>query len=149
MLRRAGYIGASAGQGNQEVGTFDEADTAFKVFGGYRFIKFFGVEADYRDFGAPETQGVEVDSTAFDLWAVGVIPIANFELFGKAGVTSWESEITGQPDQDGSDLAYGVGAAWKISKIAVRLEFEMFDVDGDSGVDTDVNMATVGVDWRF
>ena len=53
------YVGASAGQSNTEIedsgATFDGSGTAFKLQGGYRVMKHFGVEADYRDFGARRT----------------------------------------------------------------------------------------------
>ena len=54
----------------------------------------------------------------------------------------------GQPGSvgyDGNDLAYGAGVAWHFTKFAVRLEYEMFDIE-----DTDsVNMASVGMEFRF
>jgi hypothetical protein len=35
------------------VGKFDSDDTTFKVFAGWRFNKFVGVELDYIDLGSP------------------------------------------------------------------------------------------------
>ena len=80
-----GYIGASAGQGSTEIDdptmtSFDGSSTSYKIHGGYRVMKFFGVEADYRDFGAPSETilgtEIEIDTTSFDVFAVGVIPVS-------------------------------------------------------------------------
>ena len=116
-------------------------------------MKFFGVEADYRDFGSPSQSffgtDVTVDTKAFDVFAVGMLPIGNFELFGKAGYSAWDAEISAagfEPaSEDGNDLAYGIGAAYGFGKFAVRLEYELFDIDSNA----DVSMATVGMDFRF
>src|SRR5262245_18193094 len=76
------YVGAAAGQGATEIDpgsgspTFDANDLSFKVLGGYRVMKFFGVEGDYRDLGTQSDNvgGTNMDlaTTAFDLFAVGV-----------------------------------------------------------------------------
>jgi hypothetical protein len=153
------YVGASAGQSNTEIDdqgtTFDGSATSFKLQGGYRFVRHFGVEADYRDFGTQDDtvqgQSIEVDTTALDLFAVGLFPIGeSFEVFGKAGWSSWDADFTavgvGTGSEDGTDLAYGLGAAYTFAeKFAVRFEYEMFDIE-----DTDsVNIASLGVDFRF
>jgi len=154
-----GYIGAAAGQSNTQIQpdpgltAFDGSGTAFKVLGGWRVLKFFGVEADYRNFGTQEDvvldETIEVDTTALDLFAVGVIPMGSWELFGKAGYSKWDAEIRaqGQPgvSDDGTDLAYGVGTAYTFIKFALRLEYEAFDVEESDKVD----MISFGFDIRF
>ncbi len=88
-------------------------------------------------------------TTALDLFAVGVIPIGKFEVFGKAGYSMWDAEVSalGQPSakDDGSDLAYGLGAAYTFAKFALRLEYEMFDIESNA----DVDMLSFGFDFRF
>jgi OOP family OmpA-OmpF porin len=151
------FVGLSAGQGSTEISQdatgFEGSSNAFKLFGGYRFIRFFGVEADYRDFGTSDDTvlgtNIEVGTTSLDVFAVGTLPLGAFELFGKAGFARWDAEFSvpgeGSFDNDGNDMAYGIGAAYKINKIAVRVEYEQFEVE-----DTDVvSMASVGVGFRF
>lgn len=154
------YVGAAAGQGSTEIDTgsgsptFDASDMSFKVLGGYRVMKFFGVEGDYRDLGTQSDNvgGQEIDlaTTAIDLFAVGIIPVGKaFEVFGKAGYSMWDADITmaglGNASDDGNDLAYGIGAAYTFGKFAVRMEYEQFDIE-----DTDnVSMASIGADFRF
>lgn len=152
-----GYVGAAAGQGNTEFApdpqaTFDASSTSYKLYGGYRFMKFFGIEADYRDFGKPEQEffgeTVTVDTTALDLFAVGAVPIGSFEFFGKLGYTAWDASISALGEEfsdDGNDMAYGLGFAYVFNKFSVRLEYEQFDIeDADN-----ISMATVGFDFRF
>src|SRR4029079_6530380 len=51
------YVGVAAGQAatQDQVGKVDFNDdtTGWKVYGGFRFIKFLGVEASYVDLGNP------------------------------------------------------------------------------------------------
>jgi hypothetical protein len=57
------YIGGSIGgvflqveDFDEELGTFrfDGGDTAYKLFGGFRFLNFLGIEAGYVDLGNPD-----------------------------------------------------------------------------------------------
>jgi OOP family OmpA-OmpF porin len=165
MALAGGYVGVGVGQGDVELDdddiSFKGDDTGWKVFGGYRFIKWFGIEGGYVDLGsAADSFGrfeVEVDPDGFDAFAMGVYPIGPVELFAKAGLILWDvkANIDGpggfsdSDDDDGTDLAYGVGVAFNIGdKFAVRAEWEMFDIDVDD-VSTDVSMISVGAAYRF
>jgi len=156
------YVGASVGNSGVEVTDsgfdYSESDTGYKVFGGWRFMKFFGVEGGYVDFGAPDGSaggGVDakVEGTGWDAMAVGILPLGkHFEIFGKAGFVSWSTDVklsgasTGTSSDSGNDTMYGLGAAFKFGKrLAVRLEYENFNV---SDIDT-VDLTSVGVDFRF
>ena len=152
------YVGAAVGKTGVKVSdqgaTFDESDNSYKVYGGFRFLKFFGVEGSYVDLGAPkDTVGgsdVTIDATAWDAFAVGVLPLGFFEIFGKVGMVAWDSDVkisgTGSDSDSGTDPAYGVGIAFKLGKLlAIRAEYERLDIE-----DTDkVDMASVGLDFRF
>ena len=154
------YVGASAGKTNLQDddlgGSFNSSATTYKVFAGFRFMKFFGIEGGYVDFGSTDDSdaGVDlsVDATAWDAFAVGVIPMGLFEVFAKAGYVRWSSDVkfsgatSGSSSDSGSDRAYGVGIALKLVKIlAIRAEYERFDVK-----DTDkADLASVGVAFRF
>ncbi len=66
---------------------------------------------------------------------------------GAAGLASWDRDFTDGPGDDdtGTDIAYGVGAALRITdRFWVRTEWEVFEVD-----DADLDMASLGVDFRF
>jgi OOP family OmpA-OmpF porin len=164
--------GASIGQANIEYNldddfTFDEGDMGWKIRGGFRFIKFFGLEAEYVNLGKPEDTikdvptgpatttdvDLETELTAFDIFAVGVLPLGSrFELFGKVGYVIWDAEIAAKnvagidEDEDGSDFAYGAGVAIKFASIfALRAEYEIYDAEDTE----DVSFASIGLDFRF
>ena len=153
------YVGASIGDTSVKVddpaGNFNASDTSFKAFAGYRFMKFFGVEGSYIDFGSPDDSvggtDVSIDATAFDAFAVGVLPIGDhFEVFGKLGLLFWDTDIdvsgVGSDSDSGNDTAWGVGAAFIFGKhLGVRAEYEVFDIEDTD----DVNMFSVGAEWRF
>src|SRR5690606_39442165 len=44
------YVGAGAGQSIIDEDFADDEDTAFQVFAGYQFNRYFGAEAAYTDF---------------------------------------------------------------------------------------------------
>lgn len=159
------YIGAGAGGATieAELGdtgipgvptSFDEDDTATKIFAGYTFdLPFFDValEAGYVDFGQPEIDilgdDLTVDTTGINAWGIATFNAGIIDLYGKLGLIAWEAEaaLAGfDADDDGTDLGYGVGAAFGLGPLEVRGEYEVYDLD-----DTDVSMISVGVLYRF
>ncbi|MCZ6643766.1 MAG: outer membrane beta-barrel protein, partial [Gammaproteobacteria bacterium] len=69
-----------------------------RIFGSYMFTRRFGIEAGYSDFGRPDDNtiapNVEVESTSYDLYAVGVKPVTDkLDLFGKLGLVRSDTEI--------------------------------------------------------
>jgi OOP family OmpA-OmpF porin len=155
------YFGASAAKTNLQVedlnGTYDDSDTTYKAFVGYRFIKYFGIEGGYVDFGTfnDETSGIdlEVDSTAWDLFVVGILPLGTwFELFGKAGYFQWDRNaetsglVTGTENDSGNNLVYGGGMAFVFGKhFALRLEYERYEMNDVENLDQE----SAGIEFRF
>ncbi|HYV85363.1 MAG TPA: outer membrane beta-barrel protein [Patescibacteria group bacterium] len=155
------YIGASAAKTNLKVDelgdSFDSSDTTYKAFAGFRFFKFFGLEGGYVDFGNQNdtTSGIDlsVDATAWDLFAVGVLPLGkHFELFGKFGYFRWDRNaeasgaVTDSDSSSGNNPVYGAGMAFVFGKhFAVRLEYEKYQM---SDVD-DLNQESAGLELRF
>ena len=72
-------------------------------------------------------------------------PVGPVDLFAKAGVV-----IVGHQGQrirldDGTDLAYGVGAQFRFLSLGFRAEYEIFDIEDLD----DANMLSVGVTYTF
>jgi OOP family OmpA-OmpF porin len=150
------YLGASVGQTQLEIDELGEDidtvdfsgdDMAYKVFAGFRFLTFLGVEGSYRDFGAPEDEVAELegtvtaDLTAYDLAAVGFLPLGIADIFAKAGMAAWDAElnldagtISDSVTDDGEDPFYGLGFQLRFKSFAVRAEIEYFDVEGVDGL---------------
>ncbi len=156
------YIGAAAGGATQDIELggppeLEEDDTAFKVFGGYKFdmlVVDLGVELGYVDFGEAEidTAAGELvfDPTGINLWGVAGFELGPVDLFAKLGVIAWDVETTsfaGTVSDDGTDFALGLGAGFDIGKVQIRGEYELYD-PSDSVV-TMLSMVSLGVVYRF
>jgi outer membrane immunogenic protein len=129
------YLGAGVGETDVEVSTFDETDSAYKVFGGYNFgvvpLIDLALEASYVDFGSPRAGPIDVEITGFNAFGLAGVNLGPFGLFAKAGVIAWDSELSFnslREDETGTDLAYGAGAKLQFGSFAVRAEYEVYDV---------------------
>ena len=135
---------------------FDDADSAYKGFVGYIVdlpVVDFGVEVAYVDFGAPADTSIfdeenQIEATGLSGFATLGMDWGLFGVFVKAGVVQWDAEFSldnvSLGKDDGSDSAYGLGFRFNFSSVEVRAEYEQFDIE-----DADLDMASVGVLWRF
>ena len=171
------YVGASLGQVGIEqrrdfidnVDTtrleYDSDDLGFKVLAGVRPLDWLGFEGGYTNFGdqedtlrytlasAPnvteEARG-QFEGYALSGYIVGFIPIGPVDIFGKAGLVSWDTK-TKIKDQatwsrnDGKDLAYGAGVQFRLLSLGLRAEYEIYDIDGFK----DANFLSIGVTYTF
>jgi OOP family OmpA-OmpF porin len=147
------YAGAGVGQSFVDEGAYDDEDTAFSVFGGYQFNKYFGLEAGYADFGKIEANGAgpALEGDSAYLTAVGTLPITDrFSAYAKAGLHRWNVDtalpgLTGNNDDSGSDPTYGVGMQYRFTdRVALRGEYSRFEVE-----DLDADLAQVQVRFDF
>jgi len=166
------YIGVGAGQSDVDISSsdvnkimtaagitgtssVDETDTAWKIFAGYQYNKYLGVELGYVDLGevdidavitAPTaaTLKINAETQAAALSVIASLPIGDkFNVFGRVGAFYWDVEaeaaaVVGgvvskaSADDDGIDLLFGAGAKYDFTKnVGVRVEWERYDVDGD------------------
>lgn len=150
------YIGGSVGQANVEVddiaglesADFKGDDTGFKFIVGIRPLDWLAVEANYVDFGSPKdtVAGTQVKASgdAITGSVLGFLPLGPVDLFARAGLVSWDTDVEGL-DTDGTDLAYGVGAQFRVWSISVRAEYEKFDADEFD----DLSMFSIGATYTF
>jgi OOP family OmpA-OmpF porin len=152
------YLGASVGQANLNIDDltdnlfedddFEGDDLAFKLIAGIRPLDWLGVEAAYVNFGEPEdTVGgtkLKADGDGISAFAVGFLATGPVDLFAKVGLISWDSKISGSFDDDGTDLAYGAGAQFRVLGLSIRAEYEKFDIS-----DVDLDMISVGLTYTF
>jgi opacity protein-like surface antigen len=164
------YLGAGAGQFNAKidnvddvdntVDNWDEDDTAYKVFGGYRLNRFLAFELDYINLGKPSgdvVPGFNVDSSVdgFAPYVVGTLPLGPyFELYGRAGYYFYDATrgVTDtldnrvEFDEESEDFVYGAGVGANIGeKFNLRFEYEKYDIQGLD--DADALWLTAA--WRF
>jgi hypothetical protein len=149
------YLGLSVGQANLEVDDvistedFKGEDTGYKFIAGIRPLDWLAIEASYVNFGEPDdTVGsvqLEADGDGFSGFVVGFLPLGPVDLFAKGGLITWDSNISGRLDGDGTELAYGVGAQFRVWSIGIRAEYEIFDVDDLD----DLSMVSIGATFTF
>lgn len=161
------YLGGAVGQSTRDIETidelFDEEDGAFKVIGGLRALDWLGLEANYFDLGtatqtrnAPDFAGFKLDQKGLGAYGVFFLDIAVFDLFGKAGLVRWDLEGSGagiggpvDVDDDGTDFAWGVGAQIRLRSLALRLEYERFELDAFDGLLEKPEFLSLGLTWTF
>jgi len=154
------YIGAGIGQSTVKIddlalaSDFKGDDLGYKAIVGIRPLDWLGFEANYVNFGNPDdtVAGVRLrtEGHALSAFAVGFLALGPIDVFAKGGIVSWDSEIRHAQlgkldDDDGTDLAYGVGLQFRLLSLGVRAEYEIFDIDK---VDR-ANMVSVSLTYTF
>lgn len=164
------YVGGGVGQFNAGIDDVDEVDeaiegwddddTAYKFFAGYRVNRFLAVELDYINLGEPSgavVPGFNVDASVdgFAPYVVGTFPLGPyFEVFGRVGyyfydaTVGTETELDGRAefDEESEDLVWGGGIGANIGeKFNVRLEYERFDLQSLD----DADAIWLNAAWRF
>lgn len=163
------YIGGGVGQSKADdfcdgISSCDDTDTAWKLFGGYRFTKYFAIEAGYVDFGefTGEVFGVDVKAevTGFTAHMVGTLPLHDrFSLIARLGtiysdvdVKASGGGISASGDDQSFAFAGGVGAEVNFTdQLSLRAEYELFkDLGDDSDTgESEVYLASASVVFRF
>jgi OOP family OmpA-OmpF porin len=173
------YVGAGFGGFEVDIDDFEEGadfkgdDTAFKLFGGWKFNKYIGGELEYIDGGTVEekysdgvdTLKVGIDVSGFNVSLLGAFPIGDqFDVFAKLGMFMWDGDFqakisgplcdelqefgescTERATDDGSDFSWGVGANWYfMENFGARLEYQIFEIE-----DADADSWSLSVLWMF
>ena len=135
---------------------FSDSDNATRIFGGWRFNRFFALQADFVDFGessgsvatsvSPGTSDVQGLAPS----VVGTLPIGPIEFFGRAGVMFYEIDLnlTGGRiiDESGEDPLWGVGIGLDIrDRLNLRLEYEEIDIEDLDEADA----LWLNASWKF
>lgn len=134
------YVGAGIGSSFyssdvqdalDQIKTIDENATAWKIFGGFSAMSFLGIEGGYRDFGnvssTLSSELFESGTSGWDVEAIGRLQIAIVDLFGKAGLMFWSTDVTllGKAyEESGTDFLWGIGAGVHLGPVGIRLEWE-------------------------
>jgi len=157
------YAGISAGQSQTSDcpggGSCDDKDTAYRVFGGYKFHPNIGVEGGYSPLGETSSGNLKAEANAWDIVGVGSFPLGNnFSILGKLGFYNAEIKLSGAASgkKTTTDLTYGIGGQYDFNRnLGLRVEWNRYsgvkqpDVAGLSGGDTDIDVLSVGALWRF
>jgi outer membrane immunogenic protein len=160
------YIGAGIGASSvqadiQPVDDIDlvdikENDVAWKAFAGYNIdlpVIDVAVEGGYVNLGKPSINSadtnVSLDTSGWDAFAIGAFNIGPAAVFAKLGVVAWDVKVNADGinlgDDDGTDLAYGVGARFGVGALQVRGEAEFFEIN----VIDSSYLLSASVVWQF
>ncbi|MBA8889794.1 OOP family OmpA-OmpF porin [Dokdonella fugitiva] len=187
------YVGASVGRSSIDIDraarsdafldlgfdgahtTVDDADTAYRVYGGYFFLPYVGMELAYVDLGRfsfrtdVQPTGSLVGRTRIhggEASIVGRLPIGDaFAVYARAGAYaarvrtrySGSGSVTvidgaEQQAKRTTKAAYAIGAIYAFNPHWIaRVEWARYDGLGDelTGGSTDANIASVGVAYAF
>jgi OOP family OmpA-OmpF porin len=149
----------------------DQHDPAYKVFGGYQFNPYFGLEVGYFNLGKfgfdTQTSPVgslagqfKVDGINFDL--VGSLPVNDqLSLLARMGVINGRSRdnfsSTGavlvtntNPEISKRDYKAGLGFAYKFSQsMSLRGEIERYKINDAVGGKANMDLATLSLVFPF
>ena len=147
----------------------DEDENGFKVFAGFQFNEWLGIEGGYGVLGEPSADDsfglneaeLEIEINALQGFLVGTIPLGALDIFGKIGAASLSTDaelkftgpnVPGLSDStssgnDDSMMAYGAGVALNFGDghWALRGEYEGYDADTLD----DLYFISIGLVYRF
>src|SRR5712671_900867 len=164
------YAGLSIGQakGKDSCSAFagsgiscDDKDTAWKIFGGYQFMRYLGAEVAYTDLGKMKGSApglsFETKANAWELVAVGSYPIgtSGFAPYVKAGFYRGEAKLSSNvgvsAKETNNDWTAGLGVRYDIVRnFAVRAEWQRYNsVGGGDAGKSDVDVLSIGALYKF
>jgi hypothetical protein len=131
---------------------FDDSDSGFGFFGGYKFIPYFAVEARYNDFGSFGVEGFPIEVTALSVHAVGIVPFGSsgWELFGQLGLgtASWDDGFDSGDESVGS-AGLGVRFGWGGNfSVAAQLDAYAYE-DCSLGPCFDLGVTSTMVSFQY
>ena len=178
--KQGGYLGLSLGKTYLETVEVSGVDPEFcqpipcnidtstdsfksgKIFAGYRFNRHFALEGSYVDFDEikyttpSSAETLKWRLKGYDIFAVGIIPVGNLDLFGKLGAIRWDADLDTIVDTGGGPTrarvknkstrsAYGIGVAYNWKRFGIRGEWENFSIDSVDRLD----LVTLGFQFLF
>jgi OOP family OmpA-OmpF porin len=151
--------------------THDQHDASYKVFGGYQFNPYFGMEAGYFNLGefgfkstttSPTgTLDGRIKLTGMNIDMVGTLPVNDqLSLLGRVGVHNARARdtftstgfVVSQPNPEKKENNYkvGFGFSYKFSQsMSLRGELERYRINDAVGNKGDINVASLSLVFPF
>jgi OOP family OmpA-OmpF porin len=155
------YLGATVGatkyddDGAVTDSNFDDEDYLAQIIAGYKFNKYFALDARYVDLGNYSDSSGKVDITAWSGNVVGSYPFTNsgWEAFGQLGY----GRLTGDSNCCGKDTentaTAGLGIRWSLNRhlsFSGQLDTWQFRVNGDDRNYTQyISALSAGIQYVF
>jgi len=140
----------------------DDDSVAWRLFGGYRFNRYVGVEGGYINFdefdtsasAAGQTAKVDAEADGYTLAITGAIPLGErFAITGRAGYLFWDADANvklngttvDSANEDGSDIFFGAGLQFSFNeRFALSGVWDVYELD-----DVDVDYYGLEAQFRF
>ena len=145
----------------------DNTDRGFKLFGGYQINKYLALEGGYFDLGEfdfvtstnpADTLSGNIQVRGVNLDAVGTLPITDkFSAFGRLGVTHARTKgsfagatTVNSTRASDNNLKVGLGVQYAFTDaLSLRAEIERYRINDAVGNKGDIDLASVGLVYRF
>lgn len=149
----------------------NDQELGYKVYGGYQFGRLLALEGGYFALGEfnstatttpPGTFSTEVKFKGVNIDILPIIPITeSFSAFGRVGLNYAEARglLSGtgavvvpqaKAKQRDTNYKFGVGLEYDFTKhLGVRAEMERYRVDDISGNRESIDLASLGLIYRF
>lgn len=146
-------------------------DSAYKIFAGYQFSPYLGLEAGYFKLGEFGFKSTTIPSGSLDgrikleginLDLVGSLPVNDrFSIIGRLGVDNTRARDTftnsgsvvisnATPQTTDQNYKAGLGFSFRLNpSISLRGEFERYRINDAVGNKGDINVATVSLIFPF
>ncbi len=102
--------------------------------------------------GLPCPDRTNLKAKSASVFAVGYLDLPFVDLFAKAGFNSWNFDGSSTPafpnfriNEDGTELAWGVGVQARLRSLGARLEYERFNIVANESLDT----ISLSLTWTF
>jgi OOP family OmpA-OmpF porin len=157
------YLGIGVGESKFHsdcVGDFscDHRDTAWKIYAGGKFSRYFGLEFGYNDFGKVNASGGRTKAFAANLSLTAGVPIGDrLDIFAKGGGAYGRTDVSADPStlvatgtKSNFEGTYGVGASYAVTRnIALRADWDRYNLDFVGSGKHDVDVAMASFQYRF
>jgi opacity protein-like surface antigen len=138
--------------------TCDNRDTAWKIYAGGRWSRYFGLEFGYNDFGKVDQSGGRTKAFAANITFTAGVPLGDrFDIFAKGGGAYGRTEVSADPStgvatgtKSNFEGTYGVGASYAVTRNwQIRADWDRYNLDFVGQGHQNVDMATASVQYRF
>jgi OOP family OmpA-OmpF porin len=149
----------------------EDTRTAWKLFAGYQFHPNLAAELAANTFGSTTASfsgagfsgDAKIDITVYDLSLIGSWPLASrLAIFGRLGafysdvrnrqrITSGGTTTGRAVSESDTNLTFGAGVSYQLNpNLGLRAEWQRFNaVGGDDTGETDIDLLSIGVLYRF
>jgi hypothetical protein len=141
------YLDLGLGNADVEVDDLEGDDTYFKITIGGQIGDGMYVEGGFMDLGEAEDGPFSAEADGlFGALKFGTETGNGMLLYGRIGLYMWDAEGCvsgfGCADDDGTDIFFGGGVAWKVGPGTLGAELQILELD-------DVDVTTIGAAYNF